>query len=433
MAAVLAILTTTVLGIPLALAIDRNARGTTLLGLSYLYGTGLIYAIELALALTNVHWTALNVTAIAIAITTIAFIKALRTQDPGPRTPHSSLITHHSVLDVATLATIAAHTSYATIARVWEWDFWAIWGLKARAFHEVGTIDWRLLASPWNDFVHPEYPLLLPLNYVYAALLGGEWNDRWLGLITIAFGVALLLIVRGMAATETKPNYAATITFACALFALPRFVGLAESPLIAFAGASVLFIRRAILFDDNVAMRHGAILLGLAASTKNEGVALIVTMVVVLLVVKRKLVLRLWPTFVIAAPWIIVTKLHHFSSDLTRGHFFERLFYRLGAFVPIAATLLRDLAFPWMWLAILIALLAVPHALRVRERFVLLAFVVQIAGYIAIYFGTANDVGWQIVTSWPRLTFHLAVPLLYVTMLMLARTYDSAHAEARSE
>src|SRR6185295_18194043 len=94
-------------------------------------------------------------------------------------THHSALSTQHSVVDVATLATIAAHVAYATLARVWEWDFWAIWGLKARAFYEIRTIDWRMLASPWNDFVHPEYPLLLPLNYLHVALLNGEWNDRW--------------------------------------------------------------------------------------------------------------------------------------------------------------------------------------------------------------------------------------------------------------
>ncbi|HKO02365.1 MAG TPA: hypothetical protein VJ032_11755, partial [Thermoanaerobaculia bacterium] len=65
--------------------------------------------------------------------------------------------------------------------------------------------------------------------------------------------------------------------------------------------------------------------------------------------------------------------------------------------------------------------------------FVLLAFAIQIAGYIAVYCGTANAVEWQIATSWPRLTFHLATPLLYVVMLTLAQTYDFAHAEARSK
>src|ERR1051326_5399770 len=66
-------------------------------------------------------------------------------------------------------------SSFATIARMWEWDFWAIWGLKARTFFEFGTIDWRFLQSPWNDFAHPDYPLLVPFNYVYASLTAGVW------------------------------------------------------------------------------------------------------------------------------------------------------------------------------------------------------------------------------------------------------------------
>ena len=47
--------------------------------------------------------------------------------------------------------------------------------------------------------------------------------------------------------------------------------------------------------------------------------------------------------------------------------------------------------------------------------------------------GRRLPVEWQIATSWPRLTFHLATPLLYVVMLTLAQTYDFAHAEARSK
>ena len=427
MAVVVAIVTTVVLGIPIALALDRNARGPILVGLAYLYGTGLIYVVELALALIGVHWTALNVNAVTITIAAICFFA---------RKPQSLVLSPQPWLswpDLATLLTIYAHLTWATIARVWKWDFWAIWGMKARTFYEFGTIDWRFLESQWNGYVHPDYPLLLPMNYLYTALVGGEWNDRWLGLITIAFGVALLLIIRGLAAMETRPVMAATITFACALFAFTRFIGLAEGPMLAFAGAGLLFVRRAIVFDDDAAMRHGALLLGLATASKNEGVALLVTVVAAVALSKWRLLARLWPVFVLAAAWIIIPALHHIRNDQTRGNFVARVFHRLGAFPQIAAMLLHFLAFRWMWLAVLVALLIVPRQLRARERFVLLAFAFQIAGYVIIYCGTPYSVEWEIESSWPRLTFHLATPLLYVTMLMLAQTYDSGHAEARSE
>jgi hypothetical protein len=432
-----AIVTTLVLGIPIALAVDRNARGPILLGLGYLYGTGLTYLVELTLALIGIHWTALNVTAISLTISILCFI--LR----RPPTQHSPLTTHHWI-DAATVITIAMFANFATIARVWEWDFWAIWGLKARAFLEIGTIDWRFLESPWNEFAHPDYPLLLPLNYVYAALLGGGWDDRWLGLITVAFGVSFVLIVRGLAAMEARPVIASTIAFASTAFAFSHFVGLAEAPMIAFAGASLLFIRRAILFDDDAAMRHGALLLGLAAATKNEGIALLVTVTIALAVTKRRrasvtqhsalstqhwLIPRLWPAAAIALPWVVLRIAHRFPTDIASGSFITRAVERLHVIGPIASSLVRHLAVPYLWIAMLIAILVA----RPRERFIFVAFVLQLLVYIAVYFGTPWDVEWQIATSWPRLTFQLATPLLVVVMLTLARTYDLAHAEARSQ
>jgi len=403
-----------------------------LAGLSFLYGAGLIYVVMLTLALTGVHWSALNVTAICLVLALLAWGGHSYLPGQAFGGPDRNVWPTH-FLDLATLYVLVSYTIYSTIARLWEWDFWAIWGFKARTFLEIGTIDWRFLESPFNDFTHPDYPLLYPLNYAYSALMSGGWSDRWLGFVGVAFSLALLLIVRHLAGEETRPIFAAAITFAVTFAALSKFIGLAEAPMIAFGGAGLLFLRRGLLFDNDASMRHAAILIGLAAATKNEGMALLVTAVIAVAIVRWRAVIRLWPAFAIAMPWAILKSLHHFTSDLTRGDFISRLFYRLGAIVPIGAMLVSNLAVRWVWLALLIAILFVPQRERSRERFVLIAFIVQIGFYIAIYCATANDVQWQIATSWPRLTFQVATPLVYVTMMMLARTYDSAHAEARSE
>lgn len=401
------------------------------IGLGFLYATGIIYFVELALAVVGVRWNVWNVTLTALALA-IAAIVIVKPRFTWPR---------FALVDVLTCLTVVAYALYATVARVWEWDFWAIWGIKARVFFGVHTIDWRFLESRWNDFVHPDYPLLLPLNYDYAALIGGAWNDRWLGVFTVAYAVALLLIVRELVARETTPLIASTITFAATAFALSGFIGLAEAPLIAFAGAGVLFLRRAVLFDDAAAMRHGALLAGLAACTKNEGIALLVTIVVALALSKPRLVWRFWPAFAVALPWIIVRIVYRLPTDLARGSFLMRALHRAPHLGAAGVLLLQNLHAPWIWAALLVALLVVPHALRVRERFVLIVFVLQIAIYVVTYLGTPYNIEWQIATSWPRLTAQVATPLLAVVMLMLARTLapehgpedDLAHAEARPD
>jgi len=269
-AVLVAIVSLLVLGIPATLALDRRARGPLLLGTSFLYGSGVIFLILLGWSTVGLRWSLVGITIAALVIwSSIWFLtnKLPRpaTADPRPVRPHW--------LDIATLLTLIGYALYATIAPLWEWDFWAIWGLKARVFLEHCGIDWRFLESQWTTFAHPDYPLLLPLNYDFVALLQGGWSDRWLGALNVAFGVALLCIVRGLASRESSTVPAALVTLTAASLAVSRYIGLAEGPLIAYGAAAVLFLRHGLLFDDDASWRHGAVFLGFAANVKNEGIA----------------------------------------------------------------------------------------------------------------------------------------------------------------
>lgn len=443
--AVVAILSTLVIGIPMTLALDRDARGGALIGLSYLYGCGAVWAVLFALSLLHVRWTAATATATLVAFSAAMWIVAsvrrrgaeALARDTVAAGPLAMLA---PVADLATTYTVVTIALYATIARVWEWDFWAIWGLKGREFVEAGGIDWRFLQSPFNDFAHPDYPLLLPMNYAYAALVGGQWDDRWMALPGIAFGVALILIVRSLAARELPRFLAALLTFATAGVALSQYVGLADAPLIACGTAAILFIRRGMFFDEASAFRHGAILLGLAASTKNEGLALIASVVIAMLIARAsewRDALRLWPAAVIPLPWIMARLAFHLQTDIARGSFVSRAIERIGDSAVIVASLLRSLPDPWLWLLMLVGIVLIPRATRSAERFVLAAIAIQAVWYVAAYFGTPLDVVWHIETSWPRVARHLEAPLLFVVMLALAQAFERGetvpHAEARSE
>jgi hypothetical protein len=423
MAAILiAILSLTALGIPIALALDRAARGPLLIGTAFLYGSGTVFLILLFLPMTLVVVTVAGLLGCLVAW----FLGRRATQQPSnPATLH--------VVDLATLASIATYAIYATLAPLWEWDFWAIWGLKARLFFEHGGIDWRFLASRWNTFVHPDYPLLVPLNYDFIALIAGGWSDRWLGILNVAFGVALLLIARGLAARETSAFIASLLTFLLSWMAMSRFVGLAEGALIAFGGAGVLFIRDALRRGDNASWRHGAVLLGLAANCKNEGLALLVAVTIVLVIFHRKVAIRLQPAYWLTVPWLILRAVHALRGDMASGGAMSRLAARLRFTPQIVAYLGERLYHPWFWIAIAVGVIVIRPA---RERFVLLVTAIQLAFYAGSYFITPYDVRWHVGTSWPRLTEQIAVPTTFVVFLALAeivrRGEDAGDAEARS-
>jgi hypothetical protein len=434
----IAILSLTVLGIPIALNADRRSRGPMLIGTSFLYGSGAMFLVLLTLSVVHIRWTLISVTITALAIFCAAAVITKR----QPATDNRQRAGAH-VIDLATLLTLTGYALYATIAPLWEWDFWAIWGLKAKAFLEIGGIDWSFLESRWNTFAHPDYPLLVPLNFDFVALVNDGWSDRWLGLLFVAWGIALLLIARALAARETTPFFASLLTLALAAIAVSRAIGLAEGALIAFGGAGVLFVRAAIIDDDAGAWRNGALMLGFAANCKNEGMALLVAVTIAVLAISRfrgpavSRLLKLIPAYALAAPWLLLRATHALPTDIAGGSAVSRLLARLPHAHQIAAFLAANLYEPWFWVAILAGILIAPAAARRRESFVLLVTAIQVVFYVGAYFTTPHEIHWHIQTSWSRLTGQITVPITFAVFLMLANSLrggeDAPHAEARPD
>jgi len=433
--ALIAILTLTVFGIPISLSNDRNSRGPLLIGTSFLYGSGAMFLVLLTLSVVHIRWTLLSVTAAALAIFCAAVLIARR----QPATEHRQPVKPH-LPDLLTVITLTGYALYATLVPLWEWDFWAIWGLKAKAFLEIGGIDWRFLESHWNAFIHPDYPLLVPLNFDFVALAGG-WDDRWLGLLFVVWGIALLLIARGLAARETTPFFASLLTLALAATSVSRYIGLGEGALIAFGGAGMLFLRAAMHDDDAADWRNGALMLGFAANCKNEGMALLVAVTIAVIAVSwsraTARLLKLWPAYALAAPWLLLRATHVLSTDIAGGSAAARVMARLPFILQILRYLAARLYEPWFWVAILAGILIAPAAARRREAFVLLTTAIQLVFYVAAYLTTPHDLRWHIGTSWSRLTAQIAVPITFAVFLMLAnslrRGEDAPHAEARPD
>lgn len=436
-AVAVAILTMTVVGLLLAIAIDSAARGALLLGLAFLYGSGATTFALLLLSVLHIEWTALSAMGALLAIGVLAWIAARRGSRHAPAAVRRRMKPHP--LDAVTAVLVAGYSAYITVASLWEWDFWAIWGLKARVFLEHGGIDWAWLAGRWNDFAHPDYPLLVPLNYAFAGLLGGGWSDRWLGLFFIAWAVAALLVVRALTEAETTNWASAAATAASAIVAMSLYAGMAEGALIAFAGTGLLFLRRAVSNDDPLDWRHGALLLGLAANCKNEGIALLaVTAIGVVASDPRRWrrVVRLWPSLALLAPWMLLRAAHALPTDIAGGNIVGRFLERAAHPGEVFAILGRALVDPWSWIVILATLVIVPRGVQ-RERFIVIVTFLQIATYIATYFVTPNDVTWHIMTSWQRLTRQVQLPITVACVMLLAQFVmggeDAPHAEARSE
>jgi hypothetical protein len=392
-------------GLPIALRASASPREP-----SSRVGEGLLIGIAICAAtLAILPWSRWIVVTAILLIAGIAW--ARRAAEPAAVQPASRRRYEAMLL----LALLLGYALYATLAPPPEYDYLTNWGFKAKAFFEVRAIDWQLLGRSIDRNVHPDYPLLLPLTYDFIAALRNGWNDAHLGVVHVAFAAALLLVIFERAMDDTRSRLsAAFIAIALIPLAATPWIGLAEGPFIAYATAALLLIRRGDL-------TLGAILVGLAASTKNEGLTLIAAAAIGLLGAGRKRdVVRLWPAIVIPLPWLIARSLHRLPTDIAKSGVVARVVEHALHPAPLLAALSSvSLGKPLYWIALAIGIAIASRALVTRERFILVALLVQFACYLGAYLATPFDDAWHVTWSWERLVAHLTPALTYVVLVQL--------------
>ncbi len=385
-------------GLPLVLRLSPSPREP-----SSRAGEGILIGIAICAAtLTILPWSRW------IVVTAILIIAAA-TFRPRPFKLNPGLLL---------LALLLGYAFYATLAPPPEYDYLTDWGFKAKAFFEVRAIDWHLLGRSIDRNVHPDYPLLLPLTYDFIAVLRNGWNDAHLGIVHVAFAAALLLVIFERAMDDTRSRLAAaSIVIALFPLAATPWIGLAEGPFIAYATAALLLLRRGDL-------TLGAILLGLAASTKNEGLTLIAAVATGLVCAGRKRdILRLWPAVVIPLPWLIARSIHQLPTDIAADGVIARIVEHASHPGSLFAALSSvSLGKPLYWIALAIGIAIASRTLIARERFILVALLVQFACYLGAYLATPFDLVWHVTWSWERIVAHLTPALTYVVLVALLPT-----------
>lgn len=408
----IALLVAAAAGAAIALRLDRRAAGSLVAGEALLFGIAISAGVLFFMSLIHVSWSRLSFGLAMAAVLVPAWGARWRSREASPVYPRQPL---SWLLHAVTVAIVAGYGLFATIAPVWEFDFIDNWGLKARAFAIAHAFDWKFLEHPFHFEIHPDYPPLLTLAFDSFAVVRGAWNDQTAGLLNVAFAAALLLIVHRLALEETgSPMAAALVTLSLAPFACSPWIGLAEGPLVAYATAGFLLIRRGSLAP-------GAVMLGLAALTKNEGLTFIIAAAVALAVDKRWRELpRLWPAAVLPLPWLILRRMHALQTDLTEGNVVSRVLAHLRDPGPLLNAFAHyGTGKPFFWIALAAGVVVTLRELLRRERFVLVALLLQFLFYIGAYLATPHDVDWHVHWSWERLISHLSPLLTYVVLVSL--------------
>ncbi|HEX6087681.1 MAG TPA: hypothetical protein VF266_24325 [Thermoanaerobaculia bacterium] len=394
-------------GLPLALC--ARLRGYTLAGAAFLLGAGAVALHLFVLAVVRVPWTRTSVLLSLIPVLAIAAAVAKsQSRKVAKSAPHLCDFATLRLCDFLLLLPVAAYAIFALYAPPYEWDFYGIWGIKGRWFFDVRGIDWTYLQTHSS---HPDYPLLLPLLFDFTAVVGGGWNELAFGWLYVALCASFILIVRGEAGSLAA--------LAVAFPALNPWIGLAEAPVMAFGCAGLVFLRR-----EQYGL--GAVMLGFAAWTKNEGLALIVAAAVALLIARRS-VWKLWPALVMIAPWMIVRAVLKLPTDLADGGSLLRIWQRLldpGATLAALASAPPDQ--PWLWAVILAIVLIFIRDAWQRERFLLVALLLQSAALVIPLLATPFDLAGHAQFSLNRIPHQIAPAAALLAAASLIRQGLSA-------
>jgi hypothetical protein len=326
------------------------------------------------------------------------------------------------------------------------WDAFSIWNLRARYLLHSGT--WRYAVTPLPVGTHMEYPLLL------SSVVARGWT--YMGSVSplvpigAALGFALALVTMLVSALALARGTAIGLLAGIVLLANPAFVSQAASqyadvPLAFFFAAALALI--SLGGESPSPARYlslAGVFAGFAAWTKNEGSLLVLALAAALFVSSWRsagwpsaarrsgafllgalpgLMLVLWFKVALAPPDPLAAQLTlNLGQKLASS---ARWFQVAGGFLKQAWELY---CLPGPALAILAATCGLLRLRPRRERTAgpLLAILIALAGYFAIFLVTKDDLDWLFATALDRLYMHLWPALVLAVFLLLRRPEDFA-------
>lgn len=269
-----------------------------------------------------------------------------------PAARPAPLSSRERVLAIAVLVAAAAGAT-SFLANTLEdpqgrWDAWATWNLRARWLADAGPA-WR--AAFAKPTVHGDYPLLLPATVARLWVYGGAHDPIVPAAVAAAYGTALVLLL--YAALAALRGRAQGLIGALCLLGTPLFLRIvpwqyADVPL-AFNLLAVVALLSLADHDPaggRAMLVWAGVAAGLAAWTKNEGMVLVLGVVVVrgvLMIVRRAPALR-------SAAWFVCGLLPPAAIVL---YFKLALAPRSPQFSQKAETMMQQLVDPGRYGAIL--------------------------------------------------------------------------------
>ena len=312
-----------------------------------------------------------------------------------------------------------------------NWDAWAIWLFKAKAFYLENNLAGFLTRA--GEFpCQPSYPLLIPLYGTFLYKLAGAPADHLAKAVSPCFFFALLGAFYYLARRLGTRPVALVFT---AMLANLHMVNIVAFELAGYADTALsvyLLLGAGFLYawwkeGETADLALASLFSSLAAWTKNEGLFFLAgvgAIIVARLLCRREgwrawAVAALWPALAVV-PWMVARRLYDVpGSDIVAGPLAWR---NLG---PGLESILLQAAKPSVYnLTFWFFLASLPLFRRagLDGRWWLLPGLAfwQLAGLAGAYLSGRNEIQWWIGTSLDRILSQIAPLALLAPALVTA-------------
>jgi hypothetical protein len=358
-----------------------------------------------------------------------------------PSSPPASSVRWVSALIVAVLAAVdgAAFVARTIALPHGTNDAWAIWNLRARFLFRGYPTAWLEGFATAPDWSHPDYPPLLPFAVARGwSYIGAEHTLAPASLAAL-FWIATTLVVAG--AVGRARGVVRGLLTAAVLLASPTALihgstQCADVPLAFFIVTAFVLMAAAVESDGPLLWVLSGASAGLAACTKNEGLAFCLVFFALSTgwAIRREGAAG-WKRPVLllagaAAPLAAVVAFKIWLAPpnvLLAGADAAAKVGDLDRFALVGAVLARELWFggaPWIGVLPIVGVFLTASGLRRGGNPVpALASLVAVGlvlVYGVVYVLTPYDLRWHLMSSTDRLVLHVA-PLVVWSAMMLAK------------
>lgn len=420
------------------------------LALDALAGVVALFVLLLLLDLTGVPWRR-TVLALTLLLTGgVLAALAVRRRHSGKPVEAGVTATPAGWGDAAAVAALLIFAAAAWTRRVNIPDFVYHWGLKGKRYWLAGGIDFAFLGDPLRLTDHPDYPNLLPSLYAVTAEVLGRFRERAMLAWSVLF-LALLVVLARRAlevGAEGRPERrlavqvgTAGVAMVAVTFALAHHLAGGGDLLVALAVTAAMPGLLGGRETERWRVAAGDLQVGLAAAlaagAKIEGVPLAAFLVAVrwwkvggwaalrrpvaLLARVPRLAL---PPLLAIVPWLAGCVRYGLFQSANTGR------VELGRWADVWPAVWQVVnmddwhRLPWLLLALPLLLLSP------RLRPAALVLHLQAAFYLYVYLTAPVDTTFYVLSSLPRLLYHLVVPavvlvVIAVTMMGNDRSSDT--------